>query len=85
MAYSATVVGHSANGALWLPNELVKVTDDFAQIKADLLIRRVMYNYSITGGSLTTLHMTRKKAFTLELEQSERDANTEETGDLFLV
>ncbi|MCK5019190.1 MAG: hypothetical protein KAS32_19175 [Candidatus Peribacteraceae bacterium] len=83
--YAATIVGHSVNGQLWLPNTLTKVTDDFAQIKADLLIRGVTYNYSLDQGSTTTLSMTRKNAFTLEVEQSQREANTEEVGDDFIL
>lgn len=83
--YNATVVGHSVNGELWLPNTLVRVVDEFAQVQADLLIRSVVYDYSLSQGSLTTLNMTRKKAFTLEVEQTERDANTEEAGDGFII
>ena len=83
--YRATVVGHSVNGQLWLPNTLVGVIDEFAQVSADLLIRSVVYDYSLGRGSVTTLNMTRKKAFTLEIEQSERDASTEEVGDSYII
>lgn len=76
--YTATVVGHSVNGKLWLPNTLVKVTDDFAQVYDEMLIRSVNYAYSLDEGSTTTLRMTRRDAFTLETEQSQRDATAEE-------
>ena len=85
LAYSATIVGHSIDGQLWLPNTLVRVVDQFAKIEADLLIRAVTYEYSLSEGSITSLSMTRRKAFTLEVEQTERDANTEDTGDDFLL
>ena len=82
--YMAIIAGHSVDGVLWLPNTIVSVSDDFTKIYDDLLIRKVIYNYSIIEGSKTSLHMTYKDAFTLEIEQSQRDANTEEVGDEYI-
>lgn len=81
--YGVTVQGHSAGGSLWLPNKIVNVVDRFADISADLLIKGVTFNYSLSSGSTTKLRLTYKDAYTLQVEQDAREANTESTGDGF--
>lgn len=83
--YSATISGNSFNGSLWLPNTLVRVKDDFAQVDSTMLIKDVEYNFDLYDGSTTTLTLINKKAFTLELEQSQREANAEKEGNEFLI
>lgn len=83
--YNAKVAGNTANGQLWLPNTIVKVVDNYCNIDAELLIRDVTHNYDNIGGSTTALTMVLKRAFTLELEQSQRKANQAKTGDPFFA
>lgn len=81
--YTATVAGNSVKGALWIPNTLVKVIDDFAQVNAELLISDVQYEYDVYSGSLTTLTMIKPEALTMEIEQKQREANRNKTSDDF--
>lgn len=74
LSYSPTIQGHSVNGQLWKPNILVEVDDDFADIQATLLIKSVRYAQSIDGGSTTKLGLTYQDAYTLQAEQSAREA-----------
>ena len=83
--YSCRVVGNSFNGSLWLPNTLVKVVDEFCQVDATLLIKDVEYNYDTYSGSTTNLAMIRKEALTLQVKQSEREANSQKLGDDLLI
>lgn len=83
--YSATVAGNSVDGKIWEPNTLVRVIDELCQIDATLLIRDVEFNYDLFSGSTTTLTMVQKDAFTLQLEQSEREANAEKDGEEFVI
>lgn len=83
--YTATVVGNSVNGALWLPNTLVKVTDQFCGIDSKtLLIRDVQYDFDANRGSRTRMNIIKRKALTLEVEQSARQANTKKEGNNFI-
>lgn len=84
--YTATVAGNSVNGALWLPNTLVRVTDQFCQIDSKtLLIRDVQYDYDVNRGSRTRMNIIKREALTLEVEQSARQTNTKKEGDNFLA
>lgn len=83
--YSAKVVGNSIAGALWLPNTLVRVKDDFCQVDAELLIKTVNYDFDLTGGSTTTLTIIKPEALTLEAEQSQREANRKKTAEVFTI
>lgn len=82
--YSAVVVGNSHNGILWLPNTKIKILDEFANVDDELLIRDVRYNFDLNGGSTTELTMIKAKAFTLEIEQSQREANSQTTSETFI-
>ena len=83
-SYTATVQGHSEKGQLWLPNTLVNIVDEMADVKGFLLIKGVSYNYSLREGSTTQLRMTYPNAYTLELEQTQREAIAQSEGDGFL-
>ena len=85
LEYRAKVVGNSVNGRLWLPNTIVEIEDELCQLEEELLIKEVRYNFSINGGSTTDLTMIRKSAFTLDLEQSEREANAQKADKEWVV
>lgn len=82
--YTAVVAGNSVNGALWLPNTLVKVQDEFCQIDSTFLIRDVEYNFDLNTGSTTRLTMITQDSLDLDVEQTARKANTKKEGDSFL-
>lgn len=83
--YTATVVGNTADTILWEPNTIVRVFDEFARVNGDMLIKDVKYDFSLNGGSTTTLTMVRPEAFTLELEQAQREAEKKDIGDDFIT
>ncbi|OYV89672.1 MAG: hypothetical protein B7Z57_11630 [Acidiphilium sp. 37-60-79] len=49
--YSVLGWGPSPGGALWLPNQLVQVSDAYADINRDMLIASVRYSLSNKGAS----------------------------------
>jgi len=54
--YHVTLQGFLSNdGLIWQAGQLVKVRDEFASINADLIISEIQYNFTLTGGSTTTL------------------------------
>jgi prophage tail gpP-like protein len=59
-----TVTGWRHNGGLWMPNQLVRVQDDWIGIDDELLICQVRLSLS-ESGSQTTLDLCRKEAFDL--------------------
>jgi prophage tail gpP-like protein len=67
--YSVVVQGFVAeqDGELWRPNQLVTVVDDVCDIDSVLLISSVKYNYSLSGGSETTLELVDKDSFTVSI------------------
>lgn len=83
MSYKATVQGHTFDGALVHPNMIVDVIDELCDLASKLLVKSVEMVYTLDGGSLTTMDCTYKDAYTLQAEQSQRDAAAEETGGQF--
>lgn len=81
--YKAKVQGHSVDGIVWEPNRLHRVDDDFTGTHATLLLKAVTYNFDLSGGSTTMLGFTNKFAYTLKVEQTARDASTNEFGEDF--
>lgn len=81
--FSVVVQGFHQDEAqtrLWIPNELVKVDDDFADVNATLLIKAVEYDLSLDGGSLTTLHLVPPESYTLQVKIDEINARANEQG-----
>jgi prophage tail gpP-like protein len=79
--YSATVPGfRNVTGALWIPNTIVKVEDDFAGINSNMLINSVEYTIDNVNGRRTNLTCVNKDAFTLSIAEPV----AEETGIGFL-
>lgn len=70
----------AAKTALWVPNQLVQVVDEFADVSATLLIRSVEYNLNSTGGSTTTLSLVDKDSYTLEANISNAEARVNKKG-----
>lgn len=81
--YTAKVQGHSADDVVWEPNRLHRIDDDFTETHALLLLKSVTYNYDLQGGSTTMLGFTNKFAYTLKVQETARDANTNEFGEDF--
>lgn len=84
LSYTATVQGHSAGGTIWTINNLLEVNDSFADIQAQLFVKSVRFDESITEGTRTVINMTYKDAYTLQAEQDAREANTDNQGFGFL-
>lgn len=82
--YEATVFGHTNdNGLPWNVNELIRVTDQFSDIDALLLIERVDMSYDNTNGSETRLAMVVQDAFKVELSEPVNQKKTSSIGDIF--
>lgn len=66
--YSATVQGHSGRptNEPYKINAWVRVIDDFCNIKGYLLIKKVVFNYSLDDGSTTTLECVLKDGYNIE-------------------
>lgn len=83
--YTATVVGNSVKGKLWLPNTKVKIVDQYCQINSVMLIRDVKYDFDLYRGSRTTLTMVTEGSLSLEVEQTARKANTKKESNNLLA
>ena len=80
--YEATVQGHSMGGKTWQPNFILPVLDEFAGIDAQLLIKNVTFREDASTGTTTSLEMTYRDAYTLELAALQRKA---EEGEGFMA
>ncbi len=81
--YSVVVQGFHQDEAattLWIPNILVQVVDNFADVSATLLIKSVEYNFNITAGSTTTINLVDKDAYTLEANISSAEERVNSKG-----
>ncbi len=82
--YNVTLQGFIApdDEKIWTPNFIVTVFDDYAQLKGQMLISGVNYEFSVDSGSKTTLTLYERDAFQLkEAEQtSSKDANAQNSA-----
>ncbi len=71
VTYKVVVRGFRAydGGPLWPANARVDVQDDFAGIRAEMLINAVDYSYSPDSGSTTTLSMVLPNSYSLQLSE----------------
>lgn len=69
------------NTRLWVNNELVQVVDDFADVRATLLVQSVEYNFSLKSGSTTTINLVDQDAYTLEANISAAEQRVNDKGD----
>lgn len=70
--YRCTHVGHSPwseTGEPYLPNTLVTVKDDFADIDTQLLLVKVVYSLDLLDGSTTQLELMSREAFLVILSE----------------
>lgn len=81
--YSIVVQGFHQDEALtrlWIPNQLVQIVDEFADVSATLLIRSVEYNFNLTNGSTTIISLVDKDAYTLEANISNAEERVNKKG-----
>lgn len=79
--YSVDVQGHSnPTGALWKIGTVVTVKDDFAGINDQMLINQVDFKLANNGGSITSLALVDKQAYTLALEEPKAQSNSQGLG-----
>lgn len=82
--YSATVAGfQQENGALWSLNQLVNVSDDFADVRADMLVWSLKFRYSLSGGSTTSIDLVPPDALKLIAEEPVKQKKTDSIGAAF--
>jgi prophage tail gpP-like protein len=68
--YSCVVDGFkNSAGNLYAPNQLIQVTDEFAEINAKMLLNSVDFSFSVSEGSTSTLSFVDSNAYTLELTE----------------
>jgi prophage tail gpP-like protein len=83
--YSAVVQGFNNQlGQLWEVNTLVQVIDDIAGVNSNMLINSVKFDLS-SSGSLTTLTLVRPDAYTLDLEDDQKNKKDKNAKKVQLV
>lgn len=74
LVYTYRVVGHSGGVGIYKPNRIIRVIDDFAfENDTELLIKDVIFEVSNDGGNTTSLNLVRKNAFTLIVEEPQKE------------
>lgn len=71
LAYSAAVPGYRVgidSGALWRPNRIYQIVDDFVGKVEPMLCNSVTFTYDANAGRETSLEFVGQKAYTLLLE-----------------
>ena len=84
--YECTVQGFyqdSLKTQLWKPNLLTKVTDNFADVDAILLIKSVEYSVSLESGSTTNITLVDKDTYTLQNKIDAATARANNQGSEF--
>ena len=79
-----------SNGDLWKINSLVRVVDPMLDVEQDLLIAKISFRLSNSGGSTTELTLKDKNAFLItdlpEIEKSKKNvAKKAPKGTTFLA
>lgn len=74
-----TLTGWQHASGLWLPNNLVRVEDDYLGFNGDLILARVTFTLDEASGSLAELDVCRPEAFDVQA-LPERPAKKGETG-----
>lgn len=80
--YSAMVQGFKPKDdtEIWKPNKLVQVNDEFCQLNGTFLITSVQYTYSLEDGSITSLKIMDRDAFTTIITKPEKEKKTNKSG-----
>lgn len=83
-AYNCTYQGYKTpNGIVIEPGFIVHVTDQYMQIDADLLIKKVNYSYSLSGGSIVEMGLVLPDAFTLTTSQPTKTESGNDFSGIF--
>jgi prophage tail gpP-like protein len=72
--YTCVVQGHSVDGVPWTPNSLDFITDEFADLNAERLLKQVTFKYDIPTGSTTSLIYVPKESYTLFKPEEPKDS-----------
>ena len=81
-AYNISVQGYSLNesgSAIWEKNKLVQVVDEYADINKIMMISGINYSKSLDSGSIVTLSLVDKDAYTLQASLDKLDQRNEDT------
>lgn len=82
--YTCVVQGHEQSpGTPWEFNQIVTVSDDFADVEGELLIDRVEMTYSVQRGSRTSLRCVPTDAYLVQAAEPEKEKETTSFGDIF--
>ena len=82
IVYSATMANlNSVPGQIFVPNVLIQVIDEFTDINSQMLIRRVIYNFSNSGGTTVNLELVPRDAYTLLASKNPIDAQHNQVGE----
>ena len=74
--YSCTTYGFSDPvGSLWNINNIYNIDDDFAFIRASMLIKSVAYRFDESEGSTTSLEFVTADAYTLQVNNPKIEEN----------
>lgn len=68
---------------IWIPNRIVQINDDFAQLNTRWLISSVEYTYSLTDGSKTALKLVSRDGFTIKAEKPKKGKKEKTGGNFF--
>jgi len=78
--YVAEVQGHSINNVPYKINTLIRVVDEFCRLNTTLLVKKVVFNYSVDKGSTTKLDCVLKDSYSIDLQE----IKTSEVSDGFV-
>jgi prophage tail gpP-like protein len=81
-SYLVTVQGHrdEATKIVWQFNRLIGVRDEYAGVSGKFLINSVNYKLNLNGGTVTTLGIVTKDAYTLQASEPVEQEETSKTG-----
>lgn len=80
--YQCVVAGHAHADGPWLAGLQIKVSDQLSNISEtdSLLSKSVQWTYNISQGSTTTITLTDKEAYSLQIEGEKPTAKTGSAG-----
>jgi prophage tail gpP-like protein len=83
--YSATVHDfRDDKGDLWEINRTVSIVDDFVDISTQMLINNIVFSFTVTNGSQSTIGFVQENAYTLEIEEPVSKKRTDKNGDSYI-
>jgi prophage tail gpP-like protein len=67
--YSCTLQGFTYNGTnIWEPNQLINLSDDYARIRANMLIDRVKFTQDMNGALITELELVDANSYVIQAD-----------------